>query len=88
METIINKDSFNFGFLDELKVGDVFRISPINLEPLSRFYTVLSKGDHIIRVQNTYGKNLKTIEMTTKTKYNTPNDTEVLIFFNRKRQIK
>lgn len=76
----MSKDFFNFGFFDELQVGDVFKFSPIIDNDIpSKFYTVYHKDENTTKFNATYCKELNRMEFA--------NDTprEIMIFPNRKR---
>ena len=71
---------FIFSYFHELKVGDVFKFSPvIDGSSTSKFYSVYQKDDSVTKINATYGKSLDRMEFA--------NDTlmEVMIFPNRQR---
>ena len=71
---------FEFGFLEDLQIGDVFKFSPtIDSEIPSKFYSVYAKESGTIKINSTYGKSIDRKEFPI-THYK-----EVMIFPERKR---
>jgi hypothetical protein len=78
-----DKNFFKFRFFDELEIGDVFKFCPaidskINI---STFFTVLNKTETTTTIQTTFGK-------VTARQINNNTITEIMVFPDRKRNIK
>lgn len=75
-----NKNYFIFRYFDDLKVGDVFKFSPLLDDDIpSCFFTVYNIAGETVSINSTYGKKIVRFD------YPTNLNREVMIFPDRKR---